>query len=143
MLKEFKEFAMKGNVVDMAVGIIIGAAFGAIVNSVVSDVLMPVVGLLAGGMDFTNMFVLLKDGAKAAGPYASLAGAKDAGAVTLAYGALINTIVNFVIVAFALLLLIKGMNAAKRAPAPEPAAPPPPSKEEVLLTQIRDLLARR
>lgn len=142
MLKEFKEFAMKGNVVDMAVGIIIGAAFGAIVNSVVSDVLMPVVGLLAGGMDFSNMFMLLKDGGKAAGPYASLGAAKDAGAVTLAYGVLINTVVNFVIVAFALFLLIKGMNAAKRAPA-EPAVPPPPSKEEVLLTQIRDLLARR
>jgi large conductance mechanosensitive channel len=142
MLKEFKEFAMTGNVVDMAVGIIIGAAFGAVVNSVVSDVLMPAVGLLAGGMDFSNMFMLLKDGGKVAGPYVSLAAAKDAGAVTLAYGVLINTIVNFMIVAFALFLLIKGINAAKRAPVPEPAAPPP-SKEEVLLTQIRDLLARR
>jgi len=143
MLKEFKEFAMKGNVVDMAVGIIIGVAFGAIVNSVVGDVLMPVVGFLAGGMDFSNMFVLLKDGAKAAGPYASLNDAKDAGAVTVAYGALINTIVNFLIVAFALFLLIKAMNTAKRAPAAELAVPPPPSKEELLLTQIRDLLARR
>jgi large conductance mechanosensitive channel len=143
MLKEFKEFAMKGNVVDMAVGIIIGAAFGAIVNSVVSDVLMPVVGLAAGGMDFANMFVLLKDGAKAAGPYASLAAAKEAGAVTVAYGVLINTIVNFLIVAFALFMLIKAMNTAKRSPAAEPATPPPPSPEQVLLKEIRDLLARR
>lgn len=142
MLKEFKEFAMKGNVVDMAVGVIIGAAFGAIISSVVNDVLMPIVGLVAGGIDFSNMFALLKDGAKTAGPYPSLAAAKDAGAVTVAYGALINTIVNFLIVAFCLFLVIKGMNAAKRAPAPEAPAPPP-SKEEVLLTQIRDLLARR
>lgn len=141
MLKEFKEFAMKGNVVDMAVGIIIGAAFGAIVNSVVSDVLMPVVGLAAGGMDFSNMFVMLKEGSKAPAPYASLAAAKDAGAVALAYGVLINTIVNFLIVAFALFLLIKGMNAAKRAP--EEAAPALPSPEQELLTQIRDLLAAR
>ncbi len=142
MLKEFKEFAMKGNVVDMAVGIIIGAAFGAIVNSVVSDVLMPMVGLAAGGMDFTNMFVLLKEGTKAPAPYVSLAAAKEAGAVTIAYGVLINTIVNFLIVAFALFLLIKGMNAAKRAPVEE-AAPALPSPEQELLMQIRDLLAAR
>lgn len=141
MLKEFKEFAMKGNVVDMAVGIIIGAAFGAIVSSLVGDVLMPVVGMVAGGMDFSNMFVLLKEGSKSPAPYASLAAAKEAGAVTLAYGLLVNAIVNFVIVAFALFLLIRAMNAAKRAP--EAAAPPPPSAEEKLLTQIRDLLASR
>lgn len=141
MLKEFKEFAMKGSVVDMAVGIIIGAAFGAIVSSVVSDVLMPVVGYAAGGMDFSDMFVLLKDGPKAPAPYPSLAAAKDAGAVTVAYGVLINTIVNFLIVAFALFLLVKGMNAAKRAP--EAAPPALPSAEQELLTQIRDLLAAR
>jgi large conductance mechanosensitive channel len=139
MIKEFKEFAMRGNVVDMAVGIIIGVAFGAIVASFVSDVLMPIIGLFAGGMDLSNQFVVLKQGA-AAGPYASLAAAKQAGAVTLAYGVFINTIVNFVIVAFALFLLIKGMNATRR---PARAAAAAPSNEEVLLTQIRDLLARR
>ncbi len=140
MLKEFKEFAMRGNVVDMAVGIIIGAAFGAIVTSFVGDVLMPVIGLALGGVDFSNMFIVLKEGATP-GPYASLAAAKEAGAVTFAYGVLVNTIVNFLIVAFALFLVIKAVNAAKRPPAP--AAPPEPSKEEVLLTQIRDLLAKR
>ncbi|MGH8636858.1 MAG: large conductance mechanosensitive channel protein MscL [Burkholderiales bacterium] len=139
MLKEFKEFAMRGNVVDMAVGIIIGVAFGAIVNSFVADVLMPIIGLFAGGADFSNQFVLLKDGTPA-GPYASLAAAKAAGAVTLGYGVLVNTIVNFVIVAFALFLLIKGMNATRK---PVATAPPEPSREELLLTQIRDLLARR
>ena len=140
MLKEFKEFAMRGNVVDMAVGIIIGAAFGAIVTSFVGDVLMPVIGLALGGVDFSNMFVVLKEGATA-GPYVSLAAAKEAGAVTFAYGLLINTIVNFLIVAFALFMVIKAMNATRR---PQPAAAPAePSKEEVLLTQIRDLLAKR
>jgi large conductance mechanosensitive channel len=139
MIKEFKEFAMRGNVVDMAVGIIIGVAFGAIVSSFVSDVLMPVIGLFAGGMDFSNQFVVLKQGA-VAGPYVSLAAAKQAGAVTLAYGVFINTIVNFLIVAFALFLVIKGMNATRR---PAPAVAAAPSNEEVLLTQIRDLLARR
>ena len=142
MLKEFKEFAMRGNVVDMGVGIIIGASFGAIVTSFVGDVLMPVLGLLMGGADFSNQFVLLKEGAKAAAPYASLAAAKEAGAVTLAYGVLINTVVNFVIVAFALFLVVKGMNAMKKQEAAAPAPPPAPSNEEVLLTQIRDLLAR-
>ncbi len=142
MFKEFKEFAMRGNVVDMAVGIIIGAAFGAIVASAVGDVLMPAIGLLLGGVDFSNKFVLLKDGATA-GPYASLAAAKAAGAVTLAYGLLLNAIVNFVIVAFALFMVIKGMNATRKQQAEAPAAPPAPSKEAVLLTEIRDLLARR
>ena len=140
MLKEFKEFAMRGNVVDMAVGIIIGAAFGAIVTSFVGDVLMPIIGLVAGGVDFSNQFVLLRNGATP-GPYPSLAAAKQAGAVAVGYGVLINTIVNFLIVAFALFLVIKAMNAARKPPAA--AAPAPPSNEEVLLTQIRDLLARR
>ena len=141
MLKEFREFAMRGNVVDMAVGIIIGAAFGAIVTSFVGDVLMPVIGLALGGVDFSNMFLVLKEGATP-GPYVSLAAAKEAGAVTFAYGLLVNTIVNFLIVAFALFMVIKAMTASRRPQAPA-AAPPEPSKEEVLLTQIRDLLAKR
>jgi large conductance mechanosensitive channel len=140
MLKEFKEFAMRGNVVDMAVGIIIGAAFGAIVTSFVSDVLMPIIGMAAGGVDFSNSFLLLKEGTPP-GPYPSLAAAKEAGAVAVGYGMLINTIVNFLIVAFALFLVIKAVNSMKKPAAA--AAPPEPSKEEVLLTQIRDLLARR
>ena len=142
MFKEFKDFAMRGNVVDMAVGIIIGAAFGAIVASFVGDVLMPIFGLLLGGVDFSNKFLLLKDGATA-GPYASLAAAKAAGAVTVAYGLLINTIVHFLIVAFALFMVIKGMNATRKQQAAAPAATPVPSKEVTLLTEIRDLLARR
>jgi len=142
MLKEFKAFAMRGNVVDMAVGIIIGAAFGAIVASFVGDVLMPVIGLLLGGADFSNKFVLLKEGA-VPGPYASLAAAKAAGAVTLAYGLLLNALVNFLIVAFALFLLIKGMNATRKHAADAPTAPPAPSPDTVLLTEIRDLLAKR
>ena len=142
MLKEFREFAMRGNVVDMAVGIIIGAAFGAIVGSFVNDVLMPALGLVLGGSDFSNLFLVLKNGTSPA-PYASLAAAREAGAVAIAYGVLLNAIVNFLIVAFALFLLIKGMNAAKRKEAEAPAAPPEPSKEEQLLTQIRDLLTRR
>lgn len=142
MLKEFKDFAMGGNVVDMAVGIIIGAAFGAIVASAVGDVLMPILGFLAGGVDFSNQFFLVKDGATV-GPYASLASAKQAGAVTVAYGVLLNAVVNFLIVAFALFMLIKAMNALKRKQAAAPPAPPAPSTEALLLTEIRDLLARR
>jgi len=139
MLKEFKDFAMRGNVVDMAVGIIIGAAFGGIVTSFVGDVLMPIIGLFLGGVDFSNQFLLLRDGTTP-GPYASLAAAKEAGAVTVGYGVLVNTVVNFAIVAFALFIVIKGMNATKKKQA---EAPPAPSKEAVLLTEIRDLLARR
>ncbi|MGQ9646148.1 MAG: large conductance mechanosensitive channel protein MscL [Thermodesulfobacteriota bacterium] len=123
MLKEFKEFAMRGNVVDMAVGIIIGAAFGSIVNSLVADVIMPPIGLLLGNIDFSNLFVVLKDGAKAAGPYESLAAAKAAGAVSINYGFFINTVISFLIVAFAVFLLIRGINKLKReeaAPAPVP-----------------------
>lgn len=106
MLKEFKTFAMRGNVVDMAVGIIIGGAFGTIVKSLVSDVIMPPIGLLVGGVDFANLFVTLKDGA-VAGPYANLASAQAAGAVTIGYGLFINAIISFIIVAFAVFLLIK------------------------------------
>jgi large conductance mechanosensitive channel len=116
MLKEFKEFAMRGNVVDMAVGIIIGAAFGTIVSSVVNDVIMPPIGLLLGNVDFSNLFIVLKDGA-APGPYASLAAAKSAGAVSLNVGVFINAIINFVIVAFAVFLLIRSINKLRQAPA--------------------------
>ncbi len=142
MLKEFKEFAMKGNVVDMAIGIIIGAAFGGIVTSLVGDVLMPVVGLAMGGVDFSNQYLLLKDGATP-GPYASLTAAKEAGAVTMAYGVLINTMVNFLIVAAALFTVVKGMNSLKKKQEEAPAAPPAPTKDQTLLTEIRDLLAKR
>jgi large conductance mechanosensitive channel len=137
MLKEFKEFAMKGNVVDMAVGIVIGAAFGAIVNSLVADLIMPIVGLLTGGIDFSDRFIMLKEGTPS-GPYATLAAAKAAGAVTLNVGAFISLILNFVIVAFALFVVIRAVNSARRVEAP--AAPPPPTVEQALLTEIRDLL---
>ena len=119
MLKEFKEFAMRGNVIDMAVGIIIGAAFGTIIGTMVSDVLMPPIGLLLGNVDFSNLFVVLKDG-KIAGPYATVAAAKAAGAVTLNYGLFLNTVVNFLIVAFAIFFLIRGMNALKKKEAAQP-----------------------
>lgn len=122
MLKEFKEFAMRGNVVDMAVGIIIGGAFGTIVKSLVSDVMMPPIGLLLGGVDFSDLFVTLKEGATA-GPYASLASAQSAGAVTISYGLFINSVISFVIVAFAVFLLIKGLNRLHREKAAPPAAP--------------------
>jgi large conductance mechanosensitive channel len=120
MLKEFRDFAMRGNVVDMAVGIIIGAAFGAIVKSLVDDVLMPPIGLLLGQVDFANLFVVLREGATA-GPYVSVAAAKAAGAVTLNYGLFINSIISFVIVAFAVFMLIRNLNRLKKAEAP--AAP--------------------
>ena len=143
MLREFKEFAMRGNVLDMAVGIIIGAAFGTIVSSLVNDVIMPPVGLALGGMDFTNMFVTLRDGTKAAGPYASLADAKAAGAVTLNYGLFVNSIVSFLIVAFAIFMVVKGANSLKQQQAEAAAAPPAPTKDQLLLTEIRDLLKSR
>jgi large conductance mechanosensitive channel len=121
MLKDFKAFIMRGNVVDLAVGVIIGAAFGSIVKSLVDDVLMPVLGLATGGIDFSNMFVLLKAGAKAAAPYASLGEAKAAGAVTLNYGVFINAVIAFVIVAFCVFLLVRAVARLHRAPPP--AAP--------------------
>ena len=120
MVKEFKEFAMRGNVVDMAVGIIIGAAFGTIVKSLVSDVIMPPIGLLLGNVDFSNLFVVLKYGAQT-GPFQTLAEANAAGAVTINYGAFINTVISFLIVAFAVFMLIRGLNSLKRAEA-APAA---------------------
>jgi large conductance mechanosensitive channel len=122
MLKEFKEFAMRGNVVDMAVGIIIGAAFGTIIGALVSDVLMPPIGLILGNVDFSNLFLVLKEG-KIAGPYATVAAAKAAGAVTLNYGVFVNTVVNFLIVAFAIFFLIRGMNSLKKKEEASAAAP--------------------
>jgi len=122
MLKEFKEFAMRGNVVDMAVGIIIGAAFGTIVKSLVADILMPPIGLLLGNVDFTNLFIVLKSGAEM-GPYATLADANAAGAVTLNYGVFINTIISFIIVAFAIFILIRNLNRMKKKEVAAPAEP--------------------
>ena len=127
MIQEFKKFAMRGNVVDMAVGIIIGGAFGTIVKSMVADVIMPPVGLLLGGVDFTNLFVTLKEGAEQAGPYAALADAQGAGAVTVNYGLFINNVISFLIVAFAVFLLVKGMNNLKKK---EEEAPPAPTEKE-------------
>ncbi len=122
MIKEFKEFIMRGNVMDMAVGIIIGAAFGTIVNSLVKDVIMPPIGLLLGKVDFSNMFAVLKPGATP-GPYPSVAAAQAAGATTLNFGLFVNTIINFLIVGFAIFLLVKGVNQLKRQ-KPAPAAAP-------------------
>lgn len=121
MFKEFKKFAMQGNVMDMAIGIIIGAAFGSIVKSLVDDVIMPPIGVILGNIDFSNLFVVLKAGVKAAAPYASLAEAKSAGAVTLNYGVFINTIVSFLIVAFAVFMMVRILNRLKTE------APPPPA----------------
>ena len=141
-VKEFKEFAMKGNVMDMAVGVIIGGAFGKIVTSLVNDVLMPVVSLCTGGVDFTNLFVKLSG----EGDFNTLAEAQEAGASVMAYGQFIQNIVDFLIGAFCIFLMIKGMNKLNKkkeeepAPAPEP---PAPSKEETLLTEIRDLLKNK
>lgn len=122
MFKEFKEFAMKGNVVDMAVGIIIGVAFGAIVKSLVADVITPPIGLLLGNVDFSNLFIVLKAGSTS-GPFASLAEAQNAGAVTINYGVFINTIISFLIVAFAVFLLVRGINKLKRKEEAPPAEP--------------------
>ncbi len=138
MVKEFKDFALKGNVVDMAVGVIIGGAFGKIVSSLVSDVIMPPIGKLLGGVDFSGLFIDLSGVG-----YKTLAEAQAAGAATMNYGVFINTIINFTIVAFCLFMVIKGMNSLKKkeaaAPAPAPAAPP---RNEVLLAEIRDLLRK-
>ncbi len=131
MVQEFKEFAMRGNVVDLAVGVVIGAAFGKIVSSVVADVIMPPIGLMMGGVDFTDLKVVLKD---AVG---------ETPAVTLNYGSFLQTCVDFLIVAFAIFLLVKAMNSLKRKEEEAPAAPPPPPAQEVLLTEIRDLLKNR
>lgn len=123
MFKEFKEFAMRGNVIDMAIGIIIGGAFGPIVGSMVNDILMPPIGMALGNVDFSNLFVLIKEGGKAAAPYASLADAKAAGAVTINYGLFINSIISFIIVAFCVFLLVKTMNRLRREEVAPPAEP--------------------
>lgn len=137
MLNEFKKFALRGNVVDMAVGIIIGAAFGKIVTSFVNDILMPPIGMIIGNVDFTDLFVTLSDG-----EFATLEAAKEAGAVTINYGAWLNTVIDFTIVAFAIFLVIQQMNKLQKKEEEKPAPPPAPSKEEVLLTEIRDLLKK-
>jgi large conductance mechanosensitive channel len=132
MLKEFKDFAMRGNVVDLAVAVIIGGAFGKIVTSFVSDVIMPPIGLLLGGVDFSDLKLVMK------------AATEEVEAVTLNYGAFINTLIDFIIIAFAIFMVIKGINATKKKqPAPPPPQPPAPSNEEVLLTEIRDLLTKK
>lgn len=122
MLKEFKEFAMRGNVIDMAVGIVIGAAFGTIVKSLVADVIMPPIGLLLGNVDFSNLFLVLKQGSTA-GPFSTIAAAKEAGAVTLNYGLFINTVISFIIVSFSIFMVIKGMNKLKREEETPPEEP--------------------
>jgi len=138
MFKEFKEFAMRGNVVDMAVGIVIGAAFSTIVKSLVNDIIMPPIGLILGGVDFSNIFLTLRG----EGGYASLKAAQDAGAVTVNLGVFINAVISFVIVAFALFLVIKGMNQLKRKEEEKPEEAPPPPREVQLLEEIRDALVK-
>ena len=138
MFKEFKEFAMKGNVVDMAVGVIIGAAFGKIVSSLVADVIMPPIGLILGKVDFSSLFVAL-DG----NSYASLAAAKAAGAPTLNYGVFLNSVIDFTILAFVIFLMVKQINRLKKEPPPAPAVPPEPTLQEKLLMEIRDTLRAR
>ena len=142
MLDEFKKFALKGNVLDMAVGIIIGAAFGTIVQSLVNDVMMPPLGLLLGGADFTDLFITLRQGT-APGPYATLAAAQAAGAVTINYGVFINALLSFTIVAFAVFFVVRSFNKLRRAEAAAPAPTPTPSPQEKLLGEIRDLLKAR
>lgn len=138
MLQEFKDFIVKGSAFDLAVGVIVGGVFGAVVNSLVGDILMPPIGSILGGADFSNLFATLKEGATA-GPYASLAAAKAAGAVTLNYGAFINTLVNLVIVGFVVFMLVRAVNAARR---PAPAPPVETPEDVVLLREIRDALKR-
>jgi large conductance mechanosensitive channel len=138
MWHEFRAFAMRGNVVDLAIGIILGAAFTTIVNSLVNDIIMPPFGLLIGGIDFANFFVTLKGGS-----FPTLEAAKTAGAVTINYGLFINAVIRFVIVAFAIFILVKQINRMRWEEAEAPTAPPAPTREEVLLTEIRDLLSSR
>jgi len=139
MWKEFREFALKGNALDLAVGVIIGAAFGKIVTSLVDDILMPVIGLAVGKVDFSNLFVPLNGQ-----HYASLAAAKSAGAATFNYGMFLNSVINFLIIAFSIFIIVKQLNRFKKEEAKEAAATPPePSPEVTLLTQIRDLLRSR
>ncbi|MFA4872611.1 MAG: large-conductance mechanosensitive channel protein MscL [Patescibacteria group bacterium] len=143
MFNEFKKFALRGNVLDMAVGIIIGAAFGTIVNSLVTDIIMPPFGVLLGKVDLANLFIVLKQGAVDTGPYMSVAQAKAAGAVTLNYGLFFNAIVSFLIVSFAVFLLVKGMNKLRKKEEAAPSEPPKPTKDQELLTEIRDILKEK
>lgn len=139
MFKEFRDFAIKGNMVDLAIGVIIGAAFGAIVSSLVDDVFMPLIGLILGGVDFSNLFIVLKNPENL--PVASLIAAQEAGIATLNIGLFINAVVKFIIVAFVLFMVVKGINSMKRKAAEEPVkTTPAPSAEQVLLTEIRDTL---
>ncbi len=140
MFKEFKEFALKGNMVDLAVGIVIGAAFGAIVSSLVDDIFMPIIGLLLNGIDFSTWFLALADTNGVV--YNTIDAAKEAGIPTLNIGLFINAIVKFVIIAFALFLVVKGMNSLKRKEEEKPAAPAAPPADIALLTEIRDLLKK-
>lgn len=137
LVQEFKEFAVKGNAVDMAVGIIIGAAFGKIVSSLVNDVIMPPIGRLLGNIDFTGLFINLSSAS-----YSTLAEAQKAGAPTLNYGNFIQTVIDFVIIAFAIFMMIKGLNALRKKEEEKPAAPAPPSEDVVLLREIRDALKK-
>ena len=141
MLQEFKQFAMRGNVVDMAVGIIIGAAFGNIVESLVKDLIMPPIGMLLGKVDFSNLFVVLREGSNP-GPYLSVDAAQKAGAVTFNYGVFINTCISFIIVAFAVFMLIRAINRLKQKEAEAPAAPAPTPEDVLLLREIRDSLKK-
>jgi large conductance mechanosensitive channel len=131
MLQEFKQFAMRGNVMDMAIGIIIGAAFGKIVSSIVSDVIMPPIGLLLGGVDFSNLAITLREGADGIEP------------VLLKYGVFINTVIDFIIIAFAIFMVVKAINSMKKKEEEKPAAPPEPTKSEILLAEIRDELRKK
>ena len=131
VLQEFKQFAMRGNVMDMAIGIIIGAAFGKIISSIVGDVIMPPIGLLLGGVDFSNLAVTLKEGSEGVQP------------VLLKYGVFINTVIDFLIIAFAIFMVVKGINAMKKKEEEKPSAPPVPTKSEILLEEIRNELRKR
>ena len=145
MLKEFKEFAAKGNMLDMAVGIVIGAAFATIVTSLVNDIIMPPIGMALGGVDFSEFYAILSQG-DPAGPYATLAAAREAGAVTVNWGIFVNSLISFLIVAFALFVVVKSFNKMKARQEAEEAAPeaaPEPAEDIVLLREIRDLLKAR
>jgi large conductance mechanosensitive channel len=131
MLQEFKQFAMRGNVLDMAIGIIIGAAFGKIVSSIVSDVIMPPIGILLGGVDFSSLAITLREGSEGFAP------------VLIKYGVFINTVIDFIIIAFAIFMFVKGINSMKKKEEEKPAVPPAPSKSEILLAEIRDELRKK
>ncbi len=138
MFKEFRDFALKGNVIDLAIGVVIGAAFGAIVASIVDDLFMPIIGLILSGIDFSNLFIVLNNPGNV--PVPSVAAAKAAGVATLNYGLFINAVVKFTIIAFVLFIVVKGVNRLRKQEAAAPAAPPAPTTEEKLLTEIRDAI---